>query len=161
MNIKDKGFRSALGKFSTGVCLVSFFNENGAPIGITINSFASISLDPQVISWSIKKKSMCYGLFSGINNYAVSVLSKDQVGLSNRYAVSGDHIMDPAEYYISDSGLPIVNNSISHFECNRWKDITVGDHDIILGKVAGYASERDARPLVFFGGMYRGLECVT
>ncbi|OUS27575.1 hypothetical protein A9Q99_14115 [Gammaproteobacteria bacterium 45_16_T64] len=157
MSIGDRGFRNALGNFATGVCIVSFFNDDNRAIGMTINSFTSVSLDPSIVSWSIKKESQCYDVFAQLGQYSISVLSKNQVEISNRYAKPGDHVMMDHEYYISASGLPIVRNSIAQFECEEWKTIPAGDHDIIFGRVLDFQCTEDDEPLIFYKGGYRGL----
>ena len=157
MNINDRGFRNALGNFATGVCIVSFFDGNDSAIGMTINSFTSVSLDPSIVSWSIKKDSQCYDVFSRLGRYSISVLSKAQMDISNRYAKPGDHVMEDHEYYTSDSLLPIVKNSIAQFECEEWKTVQAGDHDIIFGRVTDFQCTEADEPLIFYKGAYRGL----
>ncbi|MBV1880689.1 MAG: flavin reductase family protein [Pseudomonadales bacterium] len=158
MSTIERGFRNALGNFATGVCIISFFNENNNAIGITINSFTSVSLDPSIVSWSIKNKSQCYDIFSQVERYSISVLSNTQKDISSRYAKPGDHVMNIHEYYTSDNLLPIVKESIAQFECEKWKTIRAGDHDILFGRVTDFQCTEGDEPLIFYNGCYRGLE---
>lgn len=157
MNQNNRDFRNALGNFATGVCIVSFFDAQNRALGMTINSFTSVSLDPSLVSWSIKKESQCYRLFSQLTRYSISVLSNAQVDISNRYAKPGSHIMDSAEYAISEYQQPIIHGAIAHFQCEAWKTIEAGDHDIIFGSVLDFTSSDTDEPLIFYKGGYRGL----
>src|ERR1700739_3007947 len=98
MAIEQKQYRNALGRFTTGVCVVSAIGHSRAPIGMTINSFSSLSLEPSLIQWSIKKHSLCYPLFAELDSYSISVLSDKQAHISHRYAKAGDHVMHADDY---------------------------------------------------------------
>ncbi|MBB6244681.1 flavin reductase family protein [Rhodanobacter sp. MP1X3] len=146
--------RNALGRFTTGVCIVSAYDAVRGPIAMTINSFSSLSLDPCLIQWNIKKKSLCYSLFSQLHSYAISVLSEKQSDISSRYSKAGDHVMNPDDYSISATGLPYVKGCLVHFECRNWRLIDAGDHKIVVATVDKFSTGSEERPLVFFGGKY-------
>lgn len=157
MSFDEKQYRGALGRFATGVCVVSAVSADNRPIGMTINSFSSVSLQPSLIQWSLKSQSLCFPLFSQLDVYSISVLSEQQVDISRRYAKAGDHIMRRDDYDLSADGIPFIRNSLAHFECRTWGRMEAGDHQIILGRVERFSSHMDGRPLVFYQGSYRPL----
>ena len=128
-------YREALGKFATGVCVIGAVNEEGAPIGMTINSFSSVSLEPSLILWSLKKDSISHKLFSSPKEYSVSVLTTDQKELSSRYARAGDHLLQEDDYLMSQRGIPYIRESLAYFQCENWQVLEAGDHDVLLAKV--------------------------
>jgi len=152
--IDPKLFRDALGMFTTGVCVVTTIPNNDEPIGMTINSFASVSLDPPLILWSIQLTSDCYDRFDSSNKFAVSVLSHEQEHLSNFYAKKGDHYLDQGHYTIGSTGVPILNQAMAAFECKVWAKYPGGDHTIIVGEVMKFDALQDTRPLLFHCGKY-------
>lgn len=157
MAIEEKQYRNALGRFTTGVCVVSAIKDGNTPIGMTINSFSSLSLAPSLIQWSIKKHSLCYPLFAGLDGYSISVLSDQQAHISHRYAKAGDHVMHPDDYSATENGVPFIKDSLAHFECRSWGRMEAGDHELLIGIVDKFFSKPEGRPLVFFAGAYRPL----
>lgn len=158
MGIEERQFRNALGRFATGVCVVSSRGVDGFPIGMTINSFSSVSLNPSLVQWSICRRANTYALFANQDIYAISFLSERQQDVSMRYARPGDHRMPHGDYLISPSGLPFVRGALAHFECARWHSYEVGDHDIVVGIVEQfYSGQHEESPLVYYQGSYRSL----
>ena len=157
MELDERQYRNALGRFTTGICVVSAVSEANAPIAMTINSFSSLSLNPSLVQWSIKKKSMCYPLFSRLDRYTISVLSDKQAHISQRYAKPGEHAMHPDDYSSTESGVPHIKGSLAHFVCKSWGQMEAGDHDILIAAVEGFSTDAEGKPLVFFGGGYRPL----
>ncbi len=157
MSENEKVFRNILGRFATGVCVVSTLNSNAEPVAMTINSFTSVSLNPSLILWSLKKDSFCYSIFLKAQEYSVSVLSSEQIAISNKYAKIGDHIMDRDDYAISSRGIPYIKDSMANFECSHWDVHSAGDHDILVAEVIEFGSTVVDNPLIFYGGQYRGL----
>lgn len=157
MGLDEKQFRSALSRFATGVGVVAAINPDGFPIGMTINSFSSVSLIPSLVQWSIKNRSISYTLFSNLTAYSISFLSEKQLDISHRYARAGDHLMQPGDYLISRNGVPFVKDCLAHFECRSWQIYQAGDHDIIVAIVERASSDRYEEPLVFYEGSYRSL----
>lgn len=157
MGVDEKQFRSALGRFATGVCVVSSFDSRGRPIGMTINSFSSVSLTPSLVQWSISNKSYTYSIFSGLESYSISFLSESQKDISSRYAKPGDHIMLPGDYLVSPNGIPFVKDALAYIECTAWQTYTAGDHDIVIAAVEDIYSSHDENPLVYYQGRYRSL----
>ena len=157
MELDEKQFRNALGRFATGVCVVSAINQSGAIIGMTINSFSSISLTPSLVQWSIKNRAACYSLFADLAAYSISFLSQKQLDISNRYARAGNHLMHHGDYLLSSNGIPFVKDSLAHFECRGWRTYQAGDHDIIVAIVSDFSNHTHEEPLVFYKGAYRSL----
>jgi flavin reductase (DIM6/NTAB) family NADH-FMN oxidoreductase RutF len=157
MELDERQYRNALGRFTTGICVVSAVSDANAPIAMTINSFSSLSLKPSLVQWSIKKKSLCYPMFSRLDKYTISVLSDQQASISQRYAKAGEHAMSPEDYSSTGTGVPFIRGSLAHFVCKKWGQMEAGDHDILVASVEGFSNTGEGKPLVFFGGGYRPL----
>lgn len=145
----EKDFRRALGRYATGVTVVTCQSEHG-PLGMTANSFASVSMDPPLVLWSPAKSSSRHAAFLAADRFIVHVLGKQQSDLCNRFTASG---LDFDQVAISESagGAPLIDGCLAHFECSQHAIHDGGDHSIIVGKVEA-ASAQDGEPLVFSGG---------
>ena len=148
--------RQALGAFATGVTVVTVTDRDGARLGVTANSFASLSLQPPLILWNLQRESECRPVFDHAERFAVNVLSAAQQRTSARYAQKDDHVLDPAIYRLGDAGCPLLHDAHAWFECAREARHDGGDHVILIGRVLGYGRQ-DAEPLIFHGGQYREL----
>lgn len=144
-------FRDALGRFATGVTVVTTMTRDG-PVGITANSFASVSLDPPIVLWSIGRHSARFPAFAACEHFAVHVLAAEQLDLSRRFARSGDAFAGLA-FDRNDGGVPLLHGCLSRFECARIAGHDGGDHLIVVGRVSN-ATLRDGEPLLFAGGDY-------
>lgn len=153
--IDTREFRNALGQFTTGVCLVTLMDDAGVAHALTVNSFASVSLDPPLVLWSLQKDSEVYSLFAEAQRFAIGVLSATQESHSSTYAQKGMHHMDVAHYAIGENGAPVVHGALANFECSLERAIDGGDHTILLGRVTRMQQGESAEPLVFQGGAYR------
>jgi 3-hydroxy-9,10-secoandrosta-1,3,5(10)-triene-9,17-dione monooxygenase reductase component len=158
--IDPKELRNAFGSFATGVTIISYTSASGQHSGMTVNSFASVSLDPPLLSWNLQKNSDCYDDVMGLEHYAVNVLSSEQSDISNSLARKNMHELNS----LDGSGLwemgeycPIIKNSLACFECRTWKHCEGGDHIILLGEVLCYERNEGA-PLLFFAGNYAALK---
>lgn len=149
-----KQFRNALGNFATGVCVVTVVTEAGASIGMTINSFASISLEPPLVSWSIQHNSECFDHFNNANNFAINILAIDQQELSREYSRKGQHELKADHFYQGLTGLPLLRGALTTFECRLWARYPGGDHLILVGEVLEFAARPAGRALGFYKGMY-------
>ncbi|MAC33508.1 MAG: flavin reductase [Haliea sp.] len=156
MQLDGRELRNALGRFATGVCLITTVNEEGEALALTANSFSSVSLDPPLVLWSLQNNSDVYHIYSGAKRYAINVLSDGQQELSNRYARKGDHGLEAGHYRMGDSGAPIIEGALLSLECSLEAAHPGGDHIILVGRVEGvHLAEGD--PLLFYGGAYRAL----
>ena len=142
-------YRQALGHFTTGIAVVTAQVANRW-IGITVNSFASVSLSPPLILWSPDKKSARHDPFVQAQDFAVHILSSEQKSICDGFVKSSD-AFDPNHTVLSDQGVPIIPNALATFECETQSTIDAGDHTIILGKV-NRVSFADGDPLVFWRG---------
>jgi flavin reductase (DIM6/NTAB) family NADH-FMN oxidoreductase RutF len=150
-------FRQALGSFATGVVIVTTHPKGYNPMGLTVNSFASVSLDPPLVLWSIDKNSETQGPFLAADTFAVNVLRDSQEDLSTRFSTKGCHNLGNNEFITWKSGAPILPETLAQFDCDVFQRIDAGDHIIFLGKVRKIAYQ-DGAPLLFSGGSYRHLK---
>lgn len=147
---ETRSFRDALGRYPTGVAIVTA-HVDGVAVGITVNSFASVSLDPPLVLWSIEKATERYARFRDADRFAINVLASDQADLAHACA------LEPRlrECRATWSGaIPLLDGAIARFECTRDQVYPGGDHDIILGRVDKFDTPRDAPALVFYQGGY-------
>ena len=161
MAIDQRALRDALGQFPTGVTVVTADPEGYAPFGVTANSFASVSLDPPLVLWSLQKSSDTFDAFAAAKHFAINILSDQQQDISNQYAKKGSHDLDTEHYQLGVSDMPLLNGAIAIFECEVDVCHDGGDHIIMVGKVIAMNSldSDDApSPLVFHAGQYRELK---
>ncbi len=148
-------FRKALGQFPTGVVVVTTIRPDGHPVGLTVNSFNSVSLEPPMVLWSLQRHSPSLRAFIDAGRFAVSVLSHGQQTLSRRFA--NRHIVDKfdgVELMQTESGLPVLAQSVAYFECDRHTHTTVGDHELFVGLVRRFGQASELDPLLFVRGNY-------
>ncbi|MGJ3232320.1 MAG: flavin reductase family protein [Oceanicaulis sp.] len=150
---KARAFRDALGRFPTGVALITLMDA-GRARAMTVNSFSSVSLDPPLILWSVAKASLRYAAFRDAERFAVNVLGADQRFLSSACAQNDDLGASGAQFSAGANGAPLVEDAIARFECTRASVHGGGDHDIILGEVTAFDAPRDAPALVFYRSKY-------
>ncbi len=147
-------YRDALGRYATGVAVVTAREAGGGgPLGITVNSFASVSLDPPLVLWSAARASLRHAHFSVAGAFAIHVLAADQAELATRFSRNGADFAG-IPFTLSDLGVPLLGNTLARFECVAETRHEGGDHTIILGRVIRFASGPLAAPLVFAQGGY-------
>lgn len=149
-----RDFRRALGKFPTGVTIISTRDDEGKPVAMTASSFNSVSVDPPLILWSIDKGSLSTPVFTAAKHFAVNVLSKSQIDMSNRFAGRGQDKFSGVEFSDDAKGSPLFSDCAAQFECETWEVYEGGDHYIVVGKVVDYRHFEEQSPLVFAGGSY-------
>ncbi|WP_439524885.1 flavin reductase family protein [Marivita sp.] len=150
-NARD--FRAALGRFGTGVTVVTCDAGDG-PLGITANSFASVSLDPPLVLWSPAKSSTRYPFFMAADHFAIHVIGADQVDICQAFAREGN-AFDQFPWNPCDKGVPLLHNCLSRFECTKTAEYDGGDHSIVVARVTKVTT-RDGDPLLFYSGRYGG-----
>lgn len=155
-NFDSRKFRNALGSFATGIAVVTAKCPNGKPMGITINSFASVSLEPPLVLWSIDKNSDLYQQFCSASHYAVHVLPEDAQSISNHFTTADDKQFDNFEITSGVSDLPLLPGCIAIFQCKVTQKIEAGDHTILIGHVLDMQHD-PAKPLIFHAGQYTKL----
>ncbi len=146
-----RAYRAALGTFATGVTIITVNTDSG-PVGITANSFASVSLDPALILWSPAKSSSRFSLFQSAPRFAVHVLADNQSDLAIAFTRS-KHAFDGLDWTLSAAGTPIIPGCLARFDCDTFASHDAGDHVIILGQVLE-VSHVTGSPLVFHAGSF-------
>jgi flavin reductase (DIM6/NTAB) family NADH-FMN oxidoreductase RutF len=155
MPIDPRDYRRALGQFPTGVTIVTARNGQGRYIGLTANSFTSVSLDPALVSWSLRLSSALFEVFDQAGHFGVNVLAASQAGLAARFATRCDDRFRGVAVIEGIVGLPLIAGSLATFECTNLACHVAGDHGIFIGKVERYTSAQRAEPpLVFCQGGY-------
>lgn len=148
-----KSFRRALGNFATGVTIMTAQNAKGEKVGVTANSFNSVSLDPPLILWSIDKRSSSYDVFAEATHFAVNVLAADQIDLSNKFARSKDDKYANVDFELGAGQAPVLKECSAVFECERYNIVEGGDHWIIIGRVVNF-QDNGRSPLLYHQGAY-------
>jgi flavin reductase (DIM6/NTAB) family NADH-FMN oxidoreductase RutF len=155
MSFDTRAFRHALGCFPTGVAVVTATGE--AVMGITVNSFTSVSLDPPLVLWCLHKDSQRYHPFTKAKGYTISVLGTEHETLSARLAKPGEHKLDGVELIATELGPPALADALAVFECESHAVHDGGDHGILVGRVVRFARRDAGAPLVFYRGRYGAL----
>jgi flavin reductase (DIM6/NTAB) family NADH-FMN oxidoreductase RutF len=145
--------RNALGHFATGVTVVTTCAPDGAKIGVTVNSFASLSLDPPLVLWSLARKSWSMSAFEIAGHFAVHVLAADQQALSDRFSRAGADKFGGVETVEGVGGVPLLRDCAAVFECSVEHRYDGGDHVILVGRVERFSTAERA-PLLFYRGRY-------
>lgn len=149
--------RDAMGCFATGITIVTSRAPDGTPIGLTANSFTSVSLDPPLLLVSIANRSGSAEALKQASHFVVNVLQTSQQPASNRFAGKGEDRFAATPWQQGESGMPLIDGSLGSFECKRHAVHDGGDHFLLVGEVvrAQYEPRRD--PLLYFRGKYRRL----
>jgi 3-hydroxy-9,10-secoandrosta-1,3,5(10)-triene-9,17-dione monooxygenase reductase component len=153
MSIEKLQFRNALGAFATGVTIVTTRDENGRDVGLTANSFNSVSLDPPLVLWSLAKTSLSLAAFTQCAHFAVHILSADQVALSDQFARRGREKFEGLQLERGESDIPLLTGCTARFRCRTAYQYEGGDHIIFVGEVISF-DHSALPPLVFHGGSY-------
>lgn len=150
---QDMGFRRALGQFATGVAVVTI-RADGKPQGMTINSFSSLSLEPALVLWSIRRASRAAPAFTRATHFGINVLSARQTELARRFATAqSTDPFDRVAWSAAASGVPRLADAIAWFDCSLTSVLDGGDHHLLVGQVHDYGHS-DGPPLVFAQGQY-------
>lgn len=151
-----RALRNALGSFATGVTVITTYDRDGKPAGMTANSFSSLSLSPPLVLWSIGRESSLFGTFSGAAGYTVNILRDSQRQLCDRFA------RDPGDRFAGltlEGGTtfgPALKDALAVFDCELVQRVEGGDHLILIGQVHHFHQEQGT-PLLFYRGELTGL----
>lgn len=148
-----RAFRRALGNFATGVTIITAQDAEGQKVGVTANSFNSVSLDPPLILWSIDKKAHSLGVFQSASHFAVNILAADQIDISNHFARPQEDKFKGFDFAEGTAGMLLLNDCSARFHCERHQIIDAGDHFILIGKVIQFDDFGKA-PLLYHQGAY-------
>jgi len=157
MSFDTRAFRQALGSFPTGVAVITALSASDKPVGITVNSFTSVSLEPPMVLWCIDKKSDRYAIFTKATGYTISVLGTAHEDVSARLAKPGSHSLENIPLIETELGPPALSDALAFFECAGEAVYEGGDHAILVGRVVRFARREAGAPLVFFRGRYGAL----
>lgn len=147
-------FRAALGMFATGVCIVTVRSADGGLVGLTANSFNSVSLDPPLVLWSLARRAGSMPIFERGTHYAINILAADQMTLAQRFAMRDIDRFAGVPWREGAGGAPVLDGVVASFECANRSRYEEGDHVIFVGEVERCTSRPGAQPLIFHGGRY-------
>lgn len=150
----SKELRKAFSRFATGVTVVTAMTADG-PVGMTVNSFASLSLDPPLTLWSLDNGSDRFGVFMNAEHTAIHVLSRAQEALCLAFAQRPD-AFDTASWTAGANGVPMIDGCLARFVCRRFDTRIAGDHTILMDQVL-HASMQEGEPLIFCQGAFAGI----
>lgn len=157
MSIEKRAFRDAMGCFATGICVASAFAADGKPVGVTVNSFSSVSLDPPLVLFCIDRKAESAPAFQQAAGFALSILAEDQKEISANFAVAPMATRwDGMPMAIWESGAPVLTGGLATLDCALHAVHDGGDHLIIVGRVLRLES-RQGSPLLYYRGAYTTL----
>jgi 3-hydroxy-9,10-secoandrosta-1,3,5(10)-triene-9,17-dione monooxygenase reductase component len=152
-----RALRDALGRFVTGVTVVTSRTKSGKACGVTVNSFASLSLDPPLVLWSLSLTSSSHPAFDEATHFVVHVLADGQEDIARQFARSGIDRFAGLELDVGPEGIPVIPGVAARFECRTLYRYWGGDHVIFVGRVDAFDHAPDRDPLVFFSGGMRQL----
>jgi len=154
--VTSEEFRHACGRFATGITIASVLDASGSPHGLTVSSFASVSLDPPLILVCLGHDVSVIDHFRVAKNFGINVLAEGQHHLSDRFARKGQDRFDGLEWQPGETGVPLLTGVLASMECRTSHRFTAGDHDIFVGEMLA-ARVADGEPLIYFASQYRGL----
>jgi flavin reductase (DIM6/NTAB) family NADH-FMN oxidoreductase RutF len=154
--IDPSQFRQLLGRFATGVTVLTVVTQEGRQLGMTANSLASVSLHPPLISVCVDREAEMHDAILRVKDFVVNVLASHQEALARRFADNHEDRFDGIGYHLNPDGLILLDGALAHLECQREAQHPCGDHTIVVGRVVG-GSTSDGRPLLYYRGGYAAL----
>ena len=153
----NRALRNALGRFATGIAVVTAIDPDGHPIGLTVNSFSAVSLNPPLVLWCLDNGSHNLEAFRRASHHAITILAADQQDLSNRFATWPTDRFAGLPWQPGLGGAPLLPGACASFEVANETAHLAGDHTIFIGRVERFTEAPDRAPLLYFGGGYRHL----
>ncbi len=154
MSFDSEKFKKALGLFTTGVTIVTGIAPQGVPVGITVNAFTSVSLEPPLVLVCLDKNTGCLEAFCDGERFAVNILDENQKPLSDMFAGPQEHKFKDRSYETWGSDCPILTGCLVNLKCRRVNVFEAGDHVILLGRVERIEYNEDGRPLLYYQSAY-------
>lgn len=148
-----KILRNALGSFATGVTIITASDDNGVRVGLTANSFSSVSLNPALVSWSLANHAPSMPIFQGCSHYTIHVLKREQKDLAIRFSQPRDDKFDGLELSLGLGNSPVLTDAMATFQCRNAYRHLGGDHIIFLGAVEQF-HVGEGEPLIFHAGSF-------
>jgi flavin reductase (DIM6/NTAB) family NADH-FMN oxidoreductase RutF len=156
LTIEQHHFRRVCGKYATGIAILTVLDSFGAPQGMTVNSFTSVSLEPPLILVCIDRQTSILNHFLPGKRFGVNVLDENQKKLSTLFANSGYDRFDGIKWNPGEAGAPVLTEALATLECAVNQMVEAGDHVVVIGE-ALHATWREGRPLIFFNSSYQAL----
>lgn len=158
MTLDPDSFRSVLGRFASGITVITTVDADGRDVGMTASAFSSVSLQPPLVQVCVDHTASMFDALLHAERFGVSVLADEQEALSRRFAaVESSHRFEGIGYTRGDSGVVLLDDALAQLECRIASRTEAGDHVIFIGEVER-ATARDARPLLYYRGGYAQLE---
>ncbi|WP_068072127.1 flavin reductase family protein [Novosphingobium lentum] len=159
--IEPNQFRTVLGSFPTGVCVITASDDAGGRHGLVVGSFSSISLDPPLVGFFPDKRSSSWPAIERTGRFCVNVLGSDQLELCKRFAAKSDDKFAELAHGHTPSGQPRLDEAIAWIDCAIERVVEIGDHWLVVGHVEALDKREAGTPLVFYRGAYHDLACLT
>jgi flavin reductase (DIM6/NTAB) family NADH-FMN oxidoreductase RutF len=154
--VTGEEFRHACGRFPTGVTIASVMDSEGAPHGLTVSSFTSVSLDPPLILICLGHAVSAIHHFRAVRHFGINILAEDQRALSDRFARKGHDRFEGVAWHPGVTGVPLLAGVLAEIECSVHRIVPMGDHDILVGEML-HARVHEGQPLLHWAGGYRKL----
>ena len=149
--VDSRLFRSVMGRFATGVAVVTSVDQEGNPVGATVNSLSSVSLKPALLLWSLSLDAVSLQEFRSAGAFAVNILADDQLSLCERFARRAIKKFHGMPYTCEELGMPLLDGALAHIVCSTWQRYPGGDHEIFVARVIA-ARAMEGQPLCYFSG---------
>ncbi len=153
-------FRSVLGHFCTGLTIISAVHD-GVPVGMTCQSFTSVSLDPPLVCFLPAKTSTTYPRVREAGTFTVNVLHERQEALCQGFSMSGTNKWAGVDWIEGSHGAPRIRGALAWIDCEIWQEVDAGDHVIAVGRVLALEADGSGRPLLYYQGSYGRLHPAT
>ncbi len=147
-------FRQLCGRFATGVTIVTAVGPDGHPVGMTANSFASVSLDPPLVSVAVDHTASMHAALRETSCFTINILESHQEALSRRFAAGLPDRFEGIGWHRGPDGGVILDGALAHIRCEKWTEVEAGDHTVVIGRVTGGAAAEHGRPLLYYRGGY-------
>jgi len=155
--LDPQSLRRAFGNYATGVAVIGARKEDGSLVGMTVNSFTSVSLDPPLVLFCPSRTLRAVETYALAKFFSASILGTDQKRLSDLFARQGESKWESIGHDIGDTGVPLIADALASFECENHAVHEAGDHLVVLGRVRAVRLKESADPLIFFRSRYCGL----
>lgn len=145
--------KKSFGSFATGVCVATSHSS-----GFTVNSFASLSLEPPLMIFNIYKTETDHVSFLNLNCFAINFLASDQKNISNIFASKNTDKLSKVDHYKTDNNIAVLNNTLGHLELSVFQQIDIADHVLVIGKVENLSINENKEPLIYYRSNYREIK---
>lgn len=152
-----RSYRNALACYATGVAVLTAATVDGDHLGITVNSLASVSLEPPLVSLCLGRHLARFEVLTKVERFNLNVLRADQAGLSAQFAGDGRNKWNGVKFGLTGNGIRALDSNLALLECRRYQSYSAGDHDILIGLVERFHHDGAGRPLLFYRGRYHSL----